>query len=509
MGARRGRAATRRGAHGHMPRDWSASSRPVASSPSLSPVRPAPPESTGGTSPEAPSSAPRLSAPPPGVKVRPAPVLHSWRCVRACQDTRQRQHGLARARARACARAHVRGRVPGRRGRGRRRRRRPARGASGTSSTSACRWAPRPDRSLVAHHDGQQSPPSATALAIVAAGDAEGGRRRARPSRCRCSRGARSSTPRCRRRASYVLHGDSPADRGRRARARRATAPWSPAGTRARSRPRRRAAGLGRHRRRPAPEGRPLRLPRHRRRRRRRAGGQRPGAEAGARIPAQIQFLGHEFPIRGPHYFGEFAARFGGGRGHQGQDTFAACGTPLVAARGGVVKFKQYHGAAGHYLVIDGERTGIDYTYMHLRDAALVNEGDRVRTGQLIGYVGQTGRASGCHLHFEMWTRAGLVRRRQPVRPAAVSCWPGTRPPDLARRIRPFGQRAVAARPRVAAMPGHRPVVGRFRRRVGMAPRLARACSRRRRSLAGRSRPPAQAAIRTRRGGRRLRRRGS
>jgi murein DD-endopeptidase MepM/ murein hydrolase activator NlpD len=133
--------------------------------------------------------------------------------------------------------------------------------------------------------------------------------------------------------------------------------------------------------------------------------------------PAQIQFLSHEFPIRGPHYYGENAARFGGGRGHQGHDTFAACGTPLVAARGGVVKFKQYHSAAGHYIVIDGVRTGIDYTYMHLRDAALVNAGDRVRTGQLIGYVGQTGRTSGCHLHFEMWNAPGWYDGGKPFDP--------------------------------------------------------------------------------------------
>jgi murein DD-endopeptidase MepM/ murein hydrolase activator NlpD len=123
--------------------------------------------------------------------------------------------------------------------------------------------------------------------------------------------------------------------------------------------------------------------------------------------PAAFRFLRHEFPIRGPHGYGEFAARFGGGRGHQGQDTFAACGTPLVAARGGKVKFKQYHSRAGHYLVIDGARTGIDYTYMHLRSPALVDAGDRVRTGQLIGYVGRTGDASGCHLHLEMWTAPG------------------------------------------------------------------------------------------------------
>ena len=133
--------------------------------------------------------------------------------------------------------------------------------------------------------------------------------------------------------------------------------------------------------------------------------------------PASFRFLRHTFPILGPHGYGEFAAKFGGGRGHQGQDVFAACGTPMVAARGGVVKFKQYHSRAGYYLVIDGERTGIDYAYMHLRSAALVDKGERVRTGQLIGYVGDTGDASGCHLHFEMWSKPGWYSGGSPFDP--------------------------------------------------------------------------------------------
>jgi hypothetical protein len=133
--------------------------------------------------------------------------------------------------------------------------------------------------------------------------------------------------------------------------------------------------------------------------------------------PAAFQFLRNEFPIRGPHGYGEEIARFGGARHHQGQDTFAACGTPLVAARGGNVKFKQYHARAGNYLVIDGERTGIDYAYMHLRSPALVNEGDRVRTGQLIGYVGRTGDATACHLHFEMWSAPGWYDGGHPFDP--------------------------------------------------------------------------------------------
>jgi murein DD-endopeptidase MepM/ murein hydrolase activator NlpD len=147
------------------------------------------------------------------------------------------------------------------------------------------------------------------------------------------------------------------------------------------------------------------------------AGGVRAVSAQDAPDPAEIQFLQHEFPVRGPHGYGEFAARFGGGRGHQGQDVFAACGTPLVAARGGVVKFRQYHSRAGHYIVIDGERTAVDYAYMHLRDAALVRVGERVRTGQLIGYVGQSGRASGCHLHLELWRAPGWYAGGSPFDP--------------------------------------------------------------------------------------------
>jgi murein DD-endopeptidase MepM/ murein hydrolase activator NlpD len=131
-----------------------------------------------------------------------------------------------------------------------------------------------------------------------------------------------------------------------------------------------------------------------------------PDKEAAA-SPDSFILLGHKFPIRGAHDYGEFAATFGGGRGHKGQDVFADCGTPMVAARGGTVKIKQFQERAGHYLVIDGEQTDVDYVYMHLREAALVEKGARVHTGQVIGYVGDTGRADGCHLHFELWSGPG------------------------------------------------------------------------------------------------------
>jgi murein DD-endopeptidase MepM/ murein hydrolase activator NlpD len=134
---------------------------------------------------------------------------------------------------------------------------------------------------------------------------------------------------------------------------------------------------------------------------------QEPTAPVDAHDPGAFNFLGYRFPVAGAHDYGDFAASFGGGRGHQGHDVFAECGTPIVAARGGVVEFKQYHARAGYYLVIDGDRTGTDFVYMHLREAALVAKGERVKTGQLIGFVGDTGRASGCHLHFEEWTAPG------------------------------------------------------------------------------------------------------
>jgi murein DD-endopeptidase MepM/ murein hydrolase activator NlpD len=151
-----------------------------------------------------------------------------------------------------------------------------------------------------------------------------------------------------------------------------------------------------------------------------------PGAPAKA-VPGSFLFQRNIFPIRGPHYFGTGAAAFGGGRGHQGQDTFAKCGTPLVAARGGVVQYKQYQSAAGYYLVIDGDNTGYDFAYMHLREAALVNPGDHVYTGQPIGFVGDTGHADGCHLHFEVWKAPGWYSGGSPIDPLPLlTAWDKT-----------------------------------------------------------------------------------
>ena len=135
----------------------------------------------------------------------------------------------------------------------------------------------------------------------------------------------------------------------------------------------------------------------------------------------------HIFPIRGPHDFGGAAGRFGAGRAghtHQGQDTFAKCGTRLVAARGGRVKAKQYHALAGNYIVIDGDGTDVDYVYMHLDQPSPFSPGDRVYTGQTIGAVGDTGDAVGCHLHMELWTGPGWYDGGHPFDPLpSLKAW--------------------------------------------------------------------------------------
>jgi len=133
-------------------------------------------------------------------------------------------------------------------------------------------------------------------------------------------------------------------------------------------------------------------------------------------------FYGYAFPILGPHEFGMGAGRFGAARSghtHQGQDVMAACGTPLVAARGGKVQYAGYQYAAGNYVVIDGRGTPNDFMYAHLAEPSPLHSGDTVRTGQPIGIVGDTGDAQGCHLHFEMWGAPGWYEGGSPFDPLA------------------------------------------------------------------------------------------
>lgn len=141
------------------------------------------------------------------------------------------------------------------------------------------------------------------------------------------------------------------------------------------------------------------------------------GVERGA---LTVAIHGYIFPIRGRHDYGSAGSRFGSarsGHSHQGHDVFADCGTPMVAARGGTVRYAGYESSAGYYVVIDGRGSGRDLAYMHLLRTPRVSTAQKVRTGQRIGEVGETGRAVGCHLHFEIWTAPGWYVGGAPIDP--------------------------------------------------------------------------------------------
>ena len=83
---------------------------------------------------------------------------------------------------------------------------------------------------------------------------------------------------------------------------------------------------------------------------------------------------------------------------HQGVDLAAPANTPIYASRAGVVTTATYSNNAGYYVTIN-HGDGFSSIYMHMNNY-VVSSGQAVSAGQLIGYVGRTGIATGYHLHF-------------------------------------------------------------------------------------------------------------
>jgi murein DD-endopeptidase MepM/ murein hydrolase activator NlpD len=83
---------------------------------------------------------------------------------------------------------------------------------------------------------------------------------------------------------------------------------------------------------------------------------------------------------------------------HNGEDIGAALGTDVVATNDGVVRLAVDHFFSGKGVYLD-HGLGFYSMYFHLSEV-LVKEGETVRTGQIIGKVGATGRATGPHLHW-------------------------------------------------------------------------------------------------------------
>jgi len=81
-------------------------------------------------------------------------------------------------------------------------------------------------------------------------------------------------------------------------------------------------------------------------------------------------------------------------------DGFNNAGQPVVAAASGTVITASYDGGYGNYVIIDHGSTST--VYAHCSGLA-VSQGDYVSQGQTVGYLGDTGRATGVHLHFEVY----------------------------------------------------------------------------------------------------------
>ena len=106
---------------------------------------------------------------------------------------------------------------------------------------------------------------------------------------------------------------------------------------------------------------------------------------------------------------------------HKGVDFAAPRGTPIIAAGDGVIAEAGWRGSYGRYIRIRHNGT-YDTAYAHLsRLASGISRGTRVTQGQVIGYVGSTGRVTGAHLHYEV-----MVNNRQ-VNPMTVRLPTGKR----------------------------------------------------------------------------------
>ena len=99
---------------------------------------------------------------------------------------------------------------------------------------------------------------------------------------------------------------------------------------------------------------------------------------------------------------GTISSRYGmrNGRMHRGLDIAAKTGTAINAADGGKVVYAGYRGAFGNLVEID-HGNGFKTRYAHC-SKILVKVGDKVYKGQHIANVGNTGRSTGSHLHFEV-----------------------------------------------------------------------------------------------------------
>ena len=127
------------------------------------------------------------------------------------------------------------------------------------------------------------------------------------------------------------------------------------------------------------------------------AGGLAPLAANRVSIPARM-------PVEGVRLTSDFGMRFhpvlGGRRAHKGVDLAGPIGTPILATADGVVSKAEWFSSYGLYISLE-HGAEIQTRYGHM-SRLNVYAGQRVRKGDVIGYIGSTGRSTGPHLHYEV-----------------------------------------------------------------------------------------------------------
>lgn len=134
-------------------------------------------------------------------------------------------------------------------------------------------------------------------------------------------------------------------------------------------------------------------------------------------------------PMQGPCWYGDsWMAPRGNGRRHEGVDMFAATGSYVYAVSDGVLTRRAWDqpglrsGNAWWLTRADGTY----FYYGHLFDFAPgLHVGDRVEAGEIIGFMGDTGRSSAPHLHFEVHPYGGPPVDPYPILRSAGGCRTG------------------------------------------------------------------------------------
>lgn len=153
-------------------------------------------------------------------------------------------------------------------------------------------------------------------------------------------------------------------------------------------------------------------------------------------------------PVDGARITSTFGVRrhplLGYSKMHEGVDFGAPIGTPILAAGDGVIVQKGWNGGYGHYIEIrhNGE---YETAYAHMsKYRANLRVGQRVRQGEVIGYVGSTGLSTGAHLHYE------VHRGNRKVNPLGIKFATGRQ--LAAKELKKFKEARIEADKKVAAL---------------------------------------------------------